>query len=170
MLVKLTTKAGKSKHGNVSWKVGKTVSIPKKQRGMQMCEPGMLHVYEGNVALALMLDPYHANIGAEVRAFQVSGKIVQRDRQMKVAGHSFKVVRELCVPKITTEQRIVFALMCAFEAAAYAAAYAAADAVAAADAADAAAAAAYAAYAAAYAAADAEPRLLAYLAEQALTF
>lgn len=118
MLIKLTTKDGYSIHGGVLWEVGKTVEIPECNRSLNLCSAGLLHVYEADsVHLPLMLNPRHACIGPGIRAFVVSGIIVARDGQLKAGGHRFSVLRELLVPEITTEHRVLFAIMCAFEAA-----------------------------------------------------
>ena len=117
MLIKLVNLNYESAHNNVRWNVGTTVTIPPEQRSLLLCGPGMLHVYEGNVELALMLDPIHVNHTVNnIRALEVAGKIVSRDGALKAGGHCFKVIRELPIPTITIEHRVLFAIMCAFEA------------------------------------------------------
>ena len=113
MLTKLTTAEGKSKHGNVTWTVGKWVTLRKTHRGDTLCTEGMLHVYEGGPELAAMLDPVHANIGADARAFEVTGKIVARAGPAKAGGYSFKVIRELTACRPSLVQRIRFGILCA---------------------------------------------------------
>ena len=119
MLIKLVDLNYESAHNNVRWDVGATVEIPQDKRARQLCSPGILHVYEGNVALALMLDPIHvAHKPNNIRALEVIGEIVLRAGAVKAGGYSFKVLRELPVPTITLEHRVLFAIMCAFEASA----------------------------------------------------
>ena len=152
MLIKLTDEHGSSREGTL-WAIGCTVEIPERDRGLRLCSAGLLHVYEADsVHLPLMLNPRHAHIKGPVRAFEVSGHIVAREGQLKAGGHCFRVIRELPVPEITTEQRVLFAIMCAFETQGTCVSVASA---------------AYAAYAAS--AADARAGLFSHLAQEACT-
>ena len=112
MLIKLTTAESKSAYGDITWHVGKTVSIPLEDRDNRLCEPGLLHVYEGSPELAVLLDPIHAKLGPNALCYEVKGKIVVRDGQLKVGGHRFTVVTRRGLPKATLEIRVRFALLC----------------------------------------------------------
>jgi hypothetical protein len=115
--IKLTKSDHTSLNG-VAWYVGSTVEIPEGERGTKLYRGGMLHVYEGSTAegavvLGLMLDPIHDRIGDGSRAKLVRGEIVARDGQIKAGGHKFEVIQEIEVPKVTTEMRVRFSILCA---------------------------------------------------------
>jgi hypothetical protein len=78
-----------------------------------LCSRGWLHAYE-HPLLAVLHNPIHGEFGSEMRLFEAeaSGKI-KRDGQMKLGCTELTLLKEIEIPKITTEQRIRYAILCA---------------------------------------------------------
>jgi hypothetical protein len=167
-LYKLTEQDGTTYKGTCQW--GENVTHTADGKG-ELCTEHWLHAYTHPI-LAILLNPMHADI-RKPKLWEAKGRIGKTDRGLKVGTRKLTTTKELPVPKVTTEQRIRFAIGCGLAVckdeqwqrwamgwldgtdrtyAAARAAYAAADAV---YAADAAARAAYAAARAVDAAADA---------------
>lgn len=109
--IKLTDKDGFTRN-STKWEVG-VVHRKKYAKNKGLCSDRWLHYYEGNIELALMLNPVHAKF-VNPKAFEVKvGKRVLRDKQLKAGTTYMKVLKELAVPKITMETRIRFAIYCA---------------------------------------------------------
>jgi hypothetical protein len=79
-----------------------------------LCSPGWLHYYSDPL-LAAFLNPIHAKFAAP-RLFQVevAGK-VKEDHGLKLGCTRMRLVKELEMPAVTTEQRIKFGILCALE-------------------------------------------------------
>jgi hypothetical protein len=79
-----------------------------------LCSPGWLHYYSDPL-LAAFLNPIHAKFAAP-RLFQVevAGK-VKEDHGLKLGCTRMRLVKELQLPAVTTEQRIKFGILCALE-------------------------------------------------------
>jgi hypothetical protein len=80
----------------------------------ELCSPGWLHYYSDPL-LAAFLNPIHAKFAAP-RLFQVevAGK-VKEDHGLKLGCTRMRLVKELEMPAVTTEQRIKFGILCALE-------------------------------------------------------
>lgn len=109
---KLTTQ-DMTTHVRCKWILGKW----KKARGNSrkgLCSNAWLHCYDSPL-LAVLLNPIHANI-KNPRLFEVEVKgMSKNDRGTKRGFKQMKLIKELDVPNITTEQRIKFVILCAIE-------------------------------------------------------
>jgi hypothetical protein len=77
-----------------------------------LCGPGWLHAY-ATPELALLLNPIHGNIkNPRLWLAEGDGKRLD-DGQLKLGCTQLRIVEELPMPVITTEQRIGFAVLCA---------------------------------------------------------
>jgi hypothetical protein len=64
------------------------------------------------------MNPIHANF-QNPRLWEAEGEVALRDGQLKCGCKTLTTVREIPLPKITTEMRVRFAIMCAKEVCAY---------------------------------------------------
>lgn len=108
-LYKLTDKTGKTKN-NTQW--GPGVSHSGTGEG-DLCGPGWIHAYT-HPLLAVLLDPVHANF-SEYQLWEAEGEIAKVDHGMKVGCATLRTIRLIEIPKITTVQRAIFAILCAME-------------------------------------------------------
>ena len=108
-LYKLTDQEGRTKN-NTQWGDGVTHTAPGTG---DLCSSGWLHAYTDPL-LAILLNPGHANI-SEPRLWEVEGEVGATDHGLKVGCTSMTTVREIPVPVITIEQRILFSILCALE-------------------------------------------------------
>ena len=76
-----------------------------------VCGPGYIHAYE-HPLLAVLLNPIHANF-RNPRLWEAEGEIALRDGHLKCGCVSLTTLREIPVPKITAEQCVRFAILCA---------------------------------------------------------
>ena len=76
-----------------------------------LCGPGYIHAYE-HPLLAVLLNPIHANF-RNPRLWEATGEIALRDGHLKCGCVSLTTLREIPVPKITAEQCVRFAILCA---------------------------------------------------------
>ena len=106
-LYKLTDKNGRT-HGGTQWGPGVTNGGTGEGR---LCGPGYIHAYE-HPLLAVLLNPIHEDF-RNPRMWEAEGEIALRDGQLKCGCISLTTLREIPVPKITTEQRVRFAILCA---------------------------------------------------------
>lgn len=174
-LYKLTTQDNMTQN-NTLW--GPGVTHAAKESGGGLCSGSWIHAYS-HPLVAIIMNPNHANI-KNPKLWLASGNPGCHGGQLKLGCKTLTTVRELSLPKISTEHLIVFAIdlslrvfddivfalwanawksgtdrSCAAARAARAAAYASADSARAARAAEYATYAAYSATCATYAAADA---------------
>ena len=77
----------------------------------ELCGPGWLHAYTDPL-LAIFLNPIHANI-AKPRLWRCEGTVGATDHGLKVGTSSLTTLEEVPLPKMTTEQRVRFAILCA---------------------------------------------------------
>lgn len=91
------------------WRLNK---LHKTSGEGNLCGPGWLHFYSDPL-LAVLLNPIHASID-NPRLFQagVSGKH-KDDNGLKEGWSEAKLIKELDVPVISLNQRIVFGILCA---------------------------------------------------------
>jgi hypothetical protein len=77
----------------------------------ELCGSGWLHCYD-SLLLAAFLNPIHADFG-NPRLFEVKvGGKVKGDNGLKFGFTSMTLTKEIKLPKITDEQRIVFGILC----------------------------------------------------------
>ena len=95
------------------WTPGKWVSA--QGSGLQpLCSNGWLHAYQ-HPLLAVLSNPIHSEID-NPRLWEVEvGGYARFDGQLKCGFQWMRLVRELPVPVITTEQYISFAICCALK-------------------------------------------------------
>ena len=113
IVYKLTTQDMKTRKGcsnEVTWVPGKWV----KATGPLMsglCSCAYVHYYD-HPLLAILLNPIHANIkNPRLWEAEIAGRTIS-DRGLKSGARKLRLLRELEVPTITTEQRIRFAIRC----------------------------------------------------------
>jgi hypothetical protein len=95
----------------LTWAVG--VEHKTAGTGTQLCTADVIHAYE-HPLIAVLMNPVHADFNpARMRLFVAEGEIVAREVQLKCGVHALKIVEEIPVPVLTTEQRVKFAILCA---------------------------------------------------------
>jgi hypothetical protein len=108
-LYKLTDENGMT-WGRTQWGEGVTHEATGPMDA-PLCSNGWIHAYE-HPLLAVLLNPIHADFD-KPRLWEAEGEIGLRDGQLKCGCRKLTTVRELSVPKMTTEQRVKFAILCA---------------------------------------------------------
>ena len=98
-------------YNKFQWEVGKWVETSGEG---ELCSSGWLHCYDSPL-LAVLHNPIHAHIN-NPRLFEVEveGK-EKRDGQLKCGYTRMRLVKEIPLPEITTEQKIKYAIYCALE-------------------------------------------------------
>lgn len=113
-LYKLTDEQGRTRAGEdneLTWAVG--VEHKTAGTGTRLCTADVIHAYE-HPLIAVLMNPVHADFDpAKMRLFVAEGEIVAREGQLKCGVHALKIVEEIPVPVLTTEQRVKFAILCA---------------------------------------------------------
>ena len=113
-LYKLTDYLGRTRAGEdneLTWAVG--VEHKTAGTGARLCTADVIHAYE-HPLIAVLMNPVHADFDpARMRLFVAEGEIVAREVQLKCGVHALKIVEEIPVPVLTTEQRVKFAILCA---------------------------------------------------------
>jgi len=109
ILYKLTDKAART-FGETQW--GEGVTHTTDGHG-NLCGPGWLHAYTDPL-LAVLLNPIHGNF-ADPLLWECEGKIGKRDHGLKVGCTSLTTLRQIPMPAVTTEQRVRFGILCAWE-------------------------------------------------------
>jgi len=108
-LFKLTDSCGKTRN-DTQW--GPGVSHSGTGKG-ELCGPGWIHAYE-HPLIAVLMNPIHARVKTP-RLWEAEGEIAIRDGQIKCGCKTLTTIREIPLPKITTEMRVRFAILCAKE-------------------------------------------------------
>ena len=112
-LYKLTDEQGRTQAGEdneLTWAVG--VEHKTTGTGTRLCTADVIHAYE-HPLIAVLMNPVHAMFNpATMRLFVAEGNIVAREGQLKCGVHALKIVEEIPVPVLTTEQRVKFAILC----------------------------------------------------------
>ena len=113
-LYKLTDEQGRTRAGEdneLTWAVG--VEHRTAGMGTRLCTADVIHAYE-HPLIAVLMNPVHAMLNpATMRLFVAEGNIVAHEGQLKCGVHALKIVEEIAVPTLTTEQRVKFAILCA---------------------------------------------------------
>ena len=111
---KLTDEQGRTRAGEnneLTWAVG--VEHKTAGTGRRLCTADVIHAYE-HPLIAVLMNPVHADLNpATMRLFVAEGEIVAREGQLKCGVYALKIVEEIPVPVLTTEQRVKFAILCA---------------------------------------------------------
>lgn len=107
-LYKLTDANGRT-HGGTQWGPGVTHEATGAA-SQDLCTDGWIHAYERPL-LAVLLNPIHANF-ISPRLWEAEGEIGKREGQLKCGCRSLTTVHEIPLPKITTMQRVAFAIYC----------------------------------------------------------
>ncbi len=113
-LYKLTDEQGRTRAGEdneLTWAVG--VEHRTACKGTRLCTADVIHAYE-HPLIAVLMNPVHADFNPNtMRLFVAEGEIVAREGQLKCGVYALKIVEEIPVPVLTTEQRVKFAILCA---------------------------------------------------------
>ena len=113
-LYKLTDGQGRTRAGEdneLTWAVG--VAHKTAGTGTRLCTADVIHAYE-HPLIAVLMNTVHAMLNpATMRLFVAEGEIVAREGELKCGVHALKIVEEIPVPTLTTEQRVKFAILCA---------------------------------------------------------
>lgn len=79
-----------------------------------LCGPGWLHAYSDPL-LAVLLNPIHADF-YKPRLWEAQGEGISKDEHgLKLGFTKLTTLREIPLPKVSTEQRVRFAIYCALE-------------------------------------------------------
>src|SRR5258708_8275640 len=106
-LYKLTDANGLT-HGNTQW--GEGVSHSGTGEG-ELCGPGWIHAYS-HPLLAALLKPIHANFVNPI-LWIAAGKPAEFDGELKLGCKTLTMVRQIKLPELTAEFRVMFAIRCA---------------------------------------------------------
>jgi len=91
-------------HGNYKWKVGKWQEPKGKKSNWSssLCNKGWLHYYP-NKYIAVLMNPYHANISSPLCfACETDGDVLEDG--MKCGARRLKLGAKVELPRLTTEQ------------------------------------------------------------------
>jgi len=108
-LYKLTDQHGCTRQ-TTKW--GKGITHKATGEGATLCTEDVIHAYK-NPLLALLLNPIHADI-EKPQLWEAEGEIVADDG-LKIGCKELTTIKRIRVPKITTEHRVRFAILCALE-------------------------------------------------------
>ena len=107
---KLTNPSGYTR-GTTQWTPGEWRETDGQG---DLCGPGWLHWY-ADPLVAVMLNPIHANI-PNPRLWEAEAQgVVKDDHGLKSGSTRLRVLREIPLPEVTTEQRAAFGILCAWE-------------------------------------------------------
>jgi hypothetical protein len=113
-LYKLTDDQGQT-HGdgtkNIQWGAGITHKAAGPANG-PLCSASWIHAYE-HPLLAALLNPIHADFKSP-QLWSASGVVGKRDGQLKCGCRQLTTVEQIELPKILIEQRVRFAIGCAW--------------------------------------------------------
>jgi hypothetical protein len=76
-----------------------------------LCAPGWLHAYTDPL-LAVLLNPIHSDF-LDPQLWEANGDVGKTENGLKVGCTKLRTTRQLDVPRITTEHRVRFAILCA---------------------------------------------------------
>ena len=96
-------------HGGYQWVPGEW---HETSGDGDLCGPGWLHCY-AHPLLAVLLNPIGAKYGSRMRLWEAEAEGEHLDdRGLKSGWSRMRLVREIAVPVVTTEQRVTIAIMC----------------------------------------------------------
>lgn len=96
-------------YNGMKWEIGKTNVATGK--GNNLCTDGVLHCYS-DPELAIILNPVHADI-TNPRLFEIECDAIVADDGTKQGSKSQTILRELPIPNISTNTKVIFAILCA---------------------------------------------------------
>ena len=113
-LYKLTDSEGQTHGGgtvNIQWGAGVTHEAAGPENGL-LCSASWIHAYE-HPLVAVLLNPIHADL-KNPQLWSCRGEIGKRDGPLKCGCRKLTTVEILPLPEITTEQKVRFAIGCAW--------------------------------------------------------
>jgi len=80
----------------------------------RLCENGVIHAYRDPI-LAVLLDPIHGDYGPDAKLWEcrIDGRRKILDDGLKIGTRTLTTIREIEKPRITQNQRVYFAILCA---------------------------------------------------------
>ncbi len=107
ILCKLTDSKDKTRN-NTQW--GENITHTATGKG-DLCSNGWIHYYDSPL-LAVLLNPIHGDF-SNPHLWKIKvGKKVKKDHGLKYGSNSVTTIYRIDLPKITTEQRIIFGILC----------------------------------------------------------
>lgn len=106
-LYKLTTQ-GDCTHNRTKW--GPGVEHIASGEG-SLCGPGWLHAYTDPL-LAVLLNPIYGGF-CRPHLWEADGDVGETDYGLKVGCTRLRTLRRMKLPRVTSEQRVRFAILCA---------------------------------------------------------
>ncbi len=113
-LYKLTTQDFKTRQGyrnECTW--GENVSHSGTGVG-RLCGPGWIHAYTSPL-LAVLLNPVHAGIANPVLWECSHSGVALNDNGLKVGCRALTTLRQISLPAISVNQKVIFGVLCALE-------------------------------------------------------
>ena len=109
-LYKLTNEKGETR-GGMRW--GENVTHKAVGLGINLCSDGWIHAYE-HPLIAVLMNPAHCNFITPLM-WQAEGDVGLRDGPLKCGVKSLTTLSQMAIPAITIEQRVRFAIACAWQ-------------------------------------------------------
>jgi len=107
------TENGGEKEEKFDWKLKKWKEVEGDKEFFGVFSEGWLHCYSDPL-IAILLNPINENI-QNPRIFEVEVDGKEAYNNMKYAYKKMRLIKEVNVPKITLEQKVKFAVLCALE-------------------------------------------------------
>lgn len=106
------TSAKLTTHRNTLW----TPGVWCEASGVgDLCSPGWLHCYT-HPLLAVLLDPIHGDFGSSAKLWEAEADGAEKDDNgLKLGVQRLRLVREIDLPRISREERVRWAILCALE-------------------------------------------------------
>jgi len=79
-----------------------------------LCSPGFIHFYRDK-RLAVLLNPIHGNYQPFHLWLGEAGGKIEEDNGLKWGCTEFKMIKRVCIPRITLTQKVAFAILCSLE-------------------------------------------------------
>ncbi len=103
--VKITNSKGLTKN-NTQW--GENVTHEIKVKGRELCSDQVFHGYKDEY-LAVFFNPIHGDYGEDMLLWEAEGNVVANDGT-KLGFKKQTTIKQIPIPKITTEQRTEIAI------------------------------------------------------------
>jgi hypothetical protein len=110
-LYKLTDKDGYTYNRSMHWEVGTTHNA--KTGKPILCSPTVIHAYKSPL-LAELMDKRHGQYGSSKLLWKAKGDVVISEG-LKVGVKTLTIITPLKIPKVSTIQRVAFAIYCGME-------------------------------------------------------
>jgi hypothetical protein len=92
---------------------GENVTHKAVGLGINLCSDGWIHAYE-HPLIAVLMNPAHGNF-INPLMWEAEGDVGLRDGPLKCGVKSLTTLRQMEIPAITIEQRVRFAIACAWQ-------------------------------------------------------